>query len=662
MLTPTDNTPPIDTPLWRPSASRIKASQLMQFQQGLGMPDLSYSAFHEWSVLQPGLFWNAVWDYAGIIGSKGVDDSSSPRVLIHSTKMPGAQFFPDARVNFAENLLRDQADGIALISRLETGRRRQISHAELRQQVASLANALCALGIEPGDRVAALLPNIIETVVIMLATTSLGAVFTSCSPDFGENGVFDRFSQTTPKILFAADGYFYNGRTIDSRAIAVALGERIDAIQQVIMIKVIGQDSVDFPLPENCQDYETVLQDFATTRLTFNRVGFNDPLYILYSSGTTGTPKCIVHGVGGTLLQHMKEHKLHVDLRPGDRLFYYTTCGWMMWNWLISGLASGATLVLYDGSPTAPSVTSLWELAEEEEISVFGTSARYLASLEKLNFKPADHYALPKLQTILSTGSPLSAESFRYVYRDIKTDVCLASISGGTDIISCFALGNVCLPVYAGELQCAGLGMDVDVVNEKAEPILGEKGELVCRRPFLAMPTGFWQDPQGEKYHAAYFERFPGLWAQGDYAEKTSHQGFIIHGRSDAVLNPGGVRIGTAEIYRQVERVPQVLDALCVGQQWQGDIRIILFVVLRPGVSLDPTLKQHIATVIRTHATPRHVPAKILQVADIPRTISGKIVELAVRNVIHGLPVTNTDALANPQTLKYFQDLDELKQ
>ena len=634
----------------------------MQLQQRLGMPDSSYSDFHQWTVDQPAAFWNAVWDDAKIIGNKGSDHQRPPRVLIHPTQMPGARFFPDASLNFAENLLRHRGDDIALISRLESGQRQQLSYEALRQQVASLAQALRSMGIEPGDRVAALMPNVAATVVIMLATTSLGAVFTSCSPDFGENGVFDRFSQTTPKVLFAADGYYYNGKTIDSRPIAVALGERIDAIQQVVMVTVIGQNNANYPIPETCVDYAKLLQQFATQDISFNRVGFNDPLYIMYSSGTTGTPKCIVHGIGGTLLQHVKEHRLHVDLCQGDRLFYYTTCGWMMWNWLVSGLACGATLILYDGSPTAPATDSLWQMADDEGVTVFGTSARYLASLEKLNIRPADNYTLSTLKTILSTGSPLSAESFRYVYRDIKADVCLASISGGTDIVSCFALGNVCLPVYAGELQCPGLGMDVDVVDDSGASVRGEKGELVCRQPVPAMPTGFWHDPQGEKYQATYFERFAGIWAQGDYAEITEHNGIIIHGRSDAVLNPGGVRIGTAEIYRQVEKVTAVVDAICVGQSWQNDVRVILFVVLRDGLVLDATLEQQIRAVIRTNATPRHVPAKIIQVADIPRTISGKIVELAVRNIIHGQPVTNTDALANPEALTYFHDIPALSQ
>ena len=640
-------------PLWTPTPAQIQASQLQHFKTLIGQPDINYTDLHRWSVDHVKKFWQTVWDATGIIGDKGNG------MINRAEEMPGARFFSNARLNFAENLLRYRGPQTAVISRLENGKRTTLSRDELYQQVASLAHALGAMGVKPGDRVAAFLPNVSQTLVVMLATTSLGAVFTSCSPDFGINGVLDRFSQTAPKVLFTCNGYHYNGKRIDSRDTALALSERIEALEQIVMVAVLDVD--DFPTPEHCLNYQQLLDEHASDRLTFTPMGFNDPLYIMYSSGTTGTPKCIVHGIGGTLLQHLKEHRLHTDLRPGEKFFYFTTCGWMMWNWLMSGLASGATLVLFDGSPTYPTADSLWQMAEEEQIAVFGTSARYLSSIEKIGVKPAQTYQLPKLRMVLSTGSPLSAESFRYVYREIKTDVCLASISGGTDILSCFALGNPCLPVYAGELQCMGLGMDVDVFNDYGQSMLNGKGELVCKSPFPSMPTEFWKDESGEKYRAAYFERFPGIWCQGDYAEMTVNQGVIIHGRSDAVLNPGGVRIGTAEIYRQVEKIEAVIDSICIGQRWQGDVRVILFVVLRQGAVLDESLAAEIRGLVRAETTTRHVPAKILRVDDIPRTLSGKIVELAVRNVVHRWPVTNTEALANPAALEFFRDRPELE-
>jgi acetoacetyl-CoA synthetase len=511
--------------------------------------------------------------------------------------------------------------------------------------------------------VAGFLPNIPEAVIAMLATTSLGAIWSSCSPDFGIAGVLDRFGQIEPKAIFTADGYHYAGKTLDSIAPMAGVLKSLRSVTTVIVVEQISRNSDLATLEDNGRRalrFEQMGSSHA--KLQFQRLPFDHPLFVMYSSGTTGKPKCIVHGAGGTLLQHLKEHQLHVDLKRDDRLFYYTTCGWMMWNWLVSGLASGAALVLYDGSPTHPDSGTLWRIAETEHVSIFGTSPKYLAALEKSSYRPRERHSLPALRTVLSTGSPLSPEGFDFVYKDIKTDVQLASISGGTDIISCFALGQPFAAVHRGEMQCAGLGMAVDVVNEQGDSLPpGEKGELVCRQPFPSMPLGFWGDTDQARYRASYFERFPGLWHHGDYAARTETGGFLIFGRSDAVLNPGGVRIGTAEIYRQVEQLPEILESLCIGQQWQDDVRIVLFVKLRAGVDLDDSLRQRIRDQIRNHTTPRHVPAKILSVADIPRTISGKIVELAVRNVVHGLPVTNTEALANPAALDLFRDLAELR-
>jgi len=646
-----------EQPLWRPSAERIEHSNLTAFTRFLeaetGLTFADYDALHHWSVTAPAEFWEAIWRFTGVIHSQ-----PWAQVLEHPERFPGARWFTGARLNFAENLLRRRDDGIALIGRLENGARRTLTHAELYASVARVAAGLRARGVAPGDRVAAFLPNVPEAIVAMLATASIGAIWSSCSPDFGTSGVLDRFGQIQPKVLFACDGYHYNGKALDTRARVAEIAAGLPGLEALVLVPVLGGDG---PLPANALTWDQLAGSGPVPELTFAQLPFDHPLYILYSSGTTGVPKCIVHSAGGTLLQHLKEHRLHVDVKPDDRLFYFTTCGWMMWNWLASGFASGATLVLYDGSPFHPEPAALIDLIDAEDIAIFGTSAKYLAALEKAGVTPRASHRLTHLHTVLSTGSPLSHESFRYVYRAFKDDLCLASISGGTDIVSCFVLGNPCLPVWEGEIQCRGLGMAVEIRDDDGRPVVGEKGELVCTRPFPSCPIGFWNDPDRQKFQAAYFSRWPGVWAQGDYGEMTPHGGFIIHGRSDAVLNPGGVRIGTAEIYRQVEQVPEVLESVCVGQTWDDDVRVVLFVVLRPGIVLDEALAQRIRATIRANASPRHVPAKILQVADIPRTRSGKIAELAVRELIHGRPVKNTEALANPEALELYRGLGELE-
>ncbi|WP_413662870.1 acetoacetate--CoA ligase [Microbulbifer sp. CNSA002] len=650
-------------PLWQPSAEAIAATQMDEFRRRVNQQyqlDLNdYAALYQWSVDNREAFWRELWDYTGVIAADKGDETLS------NDSMPGTQWFPQARLNFAENLLRYRDDKAALVERLENGSRRELSYKELYDRVERLSAALVAQGVVEGDRVAGFMPNVIDTVVAMLATTSLGAIWTSCSPDFGINGVFDRFGQVQPKVLFACEGYFYNGKVIDSLPRLREIMQRIESIETLVVVPVArSEEETAQVLAAEPLGKAVLLQAFEAAapaqELSFVQTEFNHPLYIMYSSGTTGVPKCIVHGVGGTLLQHLKEHRLHGDLRREDTLFYFTTCGWMMWNWLVSGLACGATLVLFDGSPFYPSSQSLWDMTDEEGISLFGTSAKYIAALEKSGCKPRETHKLEKLRAVLSTGSPLAHEGFRYVYRDIKADLCLSSISGGTDIVSCFALGNPTLPVYAGELQCRGLGMAVEVWNDTGSAVVEEKGELVCSKSFPCMPIGFWNDPDGAKYRGAYFENWPGVWAHGDYAEITAHGGVVIYGRSDAVLNPGGVRIGTAEIYRQVEKVEEVLDSICIGQPWHDDVRVVLFVVLREGVVLDEDLTQKIRSTIRANTTPRHVPAKVIQVADIPKTISGKIVELAVRNVVEGKPVKNKEALANPEALSLFEKLPEL--
>jgi len=648
----------MQAPMWTPSGERIATSNVARFmlyvRERYGVQvGPNYFSLHEWSVADPVHFWQAVWDFCGVVaGERGEG------VLAEPQRFPGARWFPGARLNFAENLLRYRDERPALVSLLENGARRELSYAALYRQVSRLAASLRAEGVTAGDRVVGFLPNFEETVVAMLASASIGALWSSCSPDFGLDGVLDRFGQIRPKVLFAADGYYYNGKARDTLERVGGIARRIDSIERVVVVPLVV-DRPDLTTVPDAMLYGDYL-DTVAAEISFEQLPFEHPLYVMYSSGTTGVPKCIVHGAGGTLLQHLKEHQLAVDLSREDVFFYFTTCGWMMWNWLVSGLASGATLVLYDGSPFAGEGRALLDAIDTEGITVFGTSAKYIAALEKAGERPRRSHRLDSLHTILSTGSPLAHESFEYVYRDFKSDVCLSSISGGTDILSCFVGGTPILPVHAGEIQAPGLGMAVDIWDERGRSVRGEKGELVCTAPFPSCPVGFWNDPDGSRFHRAYFERFPGVWAHGDYGEITPRGGFIIHGRSDAVLNPGGVRIGTAEIYRQVERVEEVLESIVVGQQWQEDERVVLFVVLRDELTLTPGLEEKIRRCVREHTTPRHVPAKIVRVADIPRTISGKIVELAVRDVVHGRPVKNTDALANPEALELFRDLPEL--
>ncbi|HYW92018.1 MAG TPA: acetoacetate--CoA ligase [Gammaproteobacteria bacterium] len=644
-------------PIWTPSAQRADASRMARFLslvQDEYAPEITnYAGLYRWSVENPRAFWPAVWGFCGMQASRFWQ-----AVLEDGERMPGARWFRGAELNFAENLLRFRDQRPAIVFRDEAGNREVLTHAQLYRRVAGLASALRRAGLRPGDRVAGYLPNRPETVIAMLATTACGAIWSSCSPDFGVRGVLDRFGQIEPRFLFAADGYYYNGKRFDCLGPAGQLLSHLPTVERLIVVPYT-RARPNLRGLKRATRWDEFCDD-AATEVRFEQLPFDHPVYILFSSGTTGAPKCIVHGAGGTILQHLKEHVLHTDLGEGDTLFYFTTCGWMMWNWQVSALASGAGLLLYDGSPFAPGPEALWRAVEQERVTVFGTSAKYLSAVDKAGLKPRERFNLGPLKTILSTGSPLLPEGFDYVYREVKEDLCLSSISGGTDIVSCFALGNPMLPVYRGELQCRGLGMQVEVFDGNGRSVRGQKGELVCTAPFPSMPVSFWNDPGGQRYRRAYFETFPGVWSHGDYAELTGHGGMIIYGRSDAVLNPGGVRIGTAEIYRQVEALDEVVEAIAVGQRRGGDERVVLFVRLREGLSLDDALRGRIRAAIRANASPRHVPARILQVEDIPRTRSGKITELAVRRMIHGEDPGNREALANPEALEQFRDRPEL--
>ena len=646
-------------PLWKPTEQRIRNAAITEFARyaseiwDVALDD--FEALHQWSVDNSEEFWKTIWQFCDVRAS-----DPATKVVQNRDRMPGARWFADAQLNFTENLLRRNDDHPAIISRGEGKPDRVISYSQLNDQVNRLVRAYRACGIEAGDRIVAYMPNIPETVTCMLAAASCGATWSSCSPDFGAQGVIDRFGQVSPKILISVDGYTYGGKKFDISEKLSEIVENIPTLEKVLIVPYL-----DGPTTHTIEDTLT-LEEFTANHssepVSHAQLPFNHPLFILFSSGTTGAPKCIVHGAGGTLLQHLKEHRLHVDLKRDERLFFFTTCGWMMWNWLVSALASEATIVLYEGSPFTPHKGAFFDYISQYSIDYFGISAKYVDFISKAGLRPKDTHDLSSLKTMMSTGSPLIPEGFDYVYDAIKEDVCLSSISGGTDLISCFVLGNPILPVWRGEIQCKGLGMDIAVFDDNGDEVeTGTKGELVCRNTFPSMPVGFWNDENDEKYRSAYFDRFPGVWHHGDYVELTEHGGMIVYGRSDAVLNPSGVRIGTAEIYRQAERVDEVVESLVIGQRWDGDTRVVLFVLLRDGIELDENLTLKIKSVIRKNASPRHVPAKIIQVSDIPRTKNGKITEVAVRKIVHGETIDNLEALDNPQALELYRDLPELQ-
>ncbi len=646
--------------LWSPSEDRIKGSNMYKFMMGInkryGTNFSEYNPLWEWSVDNIPELWGRIWEFVKIIHSRPYE-----RVVDDPYKMPGAKWFEGASLNFAENLLRYRDDHPAIMAYAEDKPTRQMTYKELYQEVSRVAKGLKNLGITPGDRVVGYMPNIPETIIAMLAATSLGATWSSCSPDFGIKGVLDRFGQIKPRVLFTADGYSYKGKKIDSLSRVKEVLKQIDSVEKVVVVPFLKEEPDISDIPNS-----VFMEEFKSSEINpemeFVQLPFSHPHYIMYSSGTTGLPKCMVQSAGGVLINHLKELVLHTDLKREDRIFYFTTCGWMMWNWLVSSLAVGATIVLYDGNPFYPTPKVLWEMAEEVGLTVFGTSAGYISALQNARVRPGEEFNLEKLRAILSTGSPLPEEGFEYVYDTIKKDLQLSSISGGTDLNGCFALGNPMGPVYSGELQCRGLGMKVYAFDENGKPVYNKKGELVCTAAFPSMPIYFWNDPDGKKYHKAYFDVYPGVWRHGDFIEINDRGGVIIYGRSDATLNPGGVRIGTAEIYRQVEQFDEIEDSLVIGQNWKNDVRVILFVKMNPGHKLDEELKKRIKKAIRDGASPRHVPDKIIEVPDIPYTLNMKKVEIAVRKIIHNEEVKNKDALRNPECLEFFKDIPELQE
>ena len=644
----------MSTPIWKPNESQILNANVTKFisfvNQERGLKLSNYWDLHQFSIDHSDNFWRLCADYCGAVG-----DFSGPERVGES--MVDTQWFPEAKLNFAETMLSRRDEKDAIVFRGENKIELRLSFSDLYLQVAKVQSHMRSCGVGPGDRVAAFLPNHPAAIIGMLATTSIGAIWSSCSPDFGKQGVLDRFGQIEPKMIFVVDGYYYNGKAHDTIERVKSFLDDLPSVEKVVMVEYIQTYTGDI---ENCSTLLEITSNLPDKEVEFKQVPFDHPLYILYSSGTTGAPKCIVHGHGGTLLQHLKEQQLHADIRKDDRVFYFTTCSWMMWNWLVSALASKATVMLYDGSPFYPGAKALWDFAEAEKFTLFGTSAKYIEALQKVGFSPKSGRNLEALRGMASTGSPLSAEGYDFVYSEIKDDLHLASISGGTDIVSCFVLGVPTLPVYRGEIQAPGLGMDVQVWNDEGESVRQERGELICAQSFPSRPVFFWRDEGGQKYYSAYYEHFEGVWAHGDFAEITKHGGVVIYGRSDAVLNPGGVRIGTAEIYRQVDKIEAVLESIVIGQEWKNDVRVVLFVKMREGQELTDSLIQEIKLVIRTECTPRHVPAKILEVGDIPRTKSGKIVEISVRDIVHGLEIKNKESLANPEALEFFKNREEL--
>ncbi|UCF06236.1 MAG: acetoacetate--CoA ligase [bacterium] len=646
--------------MWKPSEERIKKSNMYQFMNFVnekhGKSFTEYAPLYQWSIDNIPDFWASMWEFAGIKASKRYDE-----VIDDLGKMLGARWFSGARLNFAENLLRYQDDRPALIFKGEGLESRRMTYAELYDDVARIARSLREVGVETGDRVVGFMPNMPETIIAMLAATSLGATWSSCSPDFGITGVLDRFGQIKPRVLFTADGYRFKGKRFDSLGRISDILKQLPSIEKVVVVPYTQEDPDIGGVP-NAVHYGDFRASESGLEIEFEQLPFEHPVYIMYSSGTTGLPKCMVQSAGGILINQLKELMLHTDLKREDTIFYFTTCGWMMWNWLTSSLAVGATLVLFDGNPFHPGPGALWEMTQDEGISVFGTSAGYISALQNAGARPGSEYDLSSLKAVLSTGSPLYVENFEYVYRHIKEDLQLASISGGTDLNGCFALGNPMGPVYAGELQCRGLGMKVEAFDENGNSIINEQGELVCTAPFPSMPVYFWDDPSNEKYHSAYFDVYPNVWRHGDFIEINERGGVTIYGRSDAVLNPGGVRIGTADIYRLVEQLEEVDDSIVVGQEWNNDVRVVLFVKIAEGFVLDEDLKNKIKKTIRANASPRHTPAKIIAVPDIPYTLNMKKVELAVKKVIHNQSVLNKDALRNPEALEYYAGLKELQE